>query len=85
MIIINGIKEMLDMNTVRMPKYKDVLTTGQVSRICNVAPRTVCKWFDSGQLRGYRIPGSRDRRIPLAELIRFMKAHNMPTKMFCVE
>lgn len=62
-----------------MPKRKDVLTTGQVAQICQVAPRTVTKWFDSGQLKGYRIPGSRDRRIPTSELIRFMKAHNMPT------
>ena len=58
---------------------KDVLTTGQVAQICHVAPRTVTKWFDTGQLKGYRIPGSRDRRIPANELIRFMKAHNMPT------
>jgi len=62
-----------------MQKKKDVLTTGQVAQICNVAPRTVTKWFDSGQLKGYRIPGSRDRRIPTSELIRFMKAHNIPT------
>ncbi|MGA2500744.1 MAG: response regulator [Tepidisphaeraceae bacterium] len=59
-------------------KMKDVLTTGEVARICNVAPRTVSKWFDSGALRGYRIPGSKDRRIPLSQLIRFMKHHNMP-------
>lgn len=62
-------------------KRKDVLTTGQVSRICNVAPRTVCRWFDSGRLRGYRIPGSKDRRIPIFELTRFMKAHNMPMEL----
>lgn len=62
-----------------MQKRKDVLTTGQVAQICNVAPRTVTKWFDSGQLRGYRIPGSRDRRIPTNELVRFMKAHDIPT------
>lgn len=61
-----------------MPKRKDVLTTGQVAKLCNVAPRTVSKWFDSGQLRGYRIPGSKDRRIPVAQLIGFMKAHGMP-------
>ena len=60
-------------------RKKDVLTTGQVAQICNVAPRTVTKWFDSGQLCGYRIPGSKDRRIPLNELIRFMKAHDIPT------
>ena len=57
---------------------KDVLTTGEVAKICNVAPRTVSKWFDTGVLKGYRIPGSKDRRIPLNQLIRFMKQHNMP-------
>jgi len=55
-----------------------VLTTGEVAKICHVAPRTVTKWFDSGQLRGYRIPGSRDRRIPLAQLLAFMRAHGLP-------
>jgi excisionase family DNA binding protein len=62
-----------------MAKGKNVLTTGDVAKICNVAPRTVSKWFDSGQLKGYRIPGSKDRRIPVAELVRFMKVHNIPT------
>lgn len=57
---------------------KDVLTTGEVAKICNVASRTVSKWFDSGQLRGYRIPGSKDRRIPVANLIKFMKSHGIP-------
>jgi excisionase family DNA binding protein len=61
-----------------MAKGKNVLTTGDVAKICNVAPRTVSKWFDTGQLKGYRIPGSKDRRIPVSELIRFMKANNMP-------
>ena len=61
-----------------MDKKRDVLTTGQVAKICNVAPRTVSKWFDSGQLRGYRIPGSRDRRIPLDQLVRFMRVHGIP-------
>ena len=60
------------------PKVKDVLTTGEVAKICSVAPRTVSKWFDSGALHGYRIPGSKDRRIPLNQLIRFMKQHGMP-------
>jgi excisionase family DNA binding protein len=59
-------------------KLKDVLTTGEVAKICSVAPRTVSKWFDSGALHGYRIPGSKDRRIPLNQLIRFMKQHGMP-------
>lgn len=57
---------------------KEVYTTGEVAKICNVAPRTVSKWFDSGQLKGYRIPGSRDRRIPASELQRFMRQHGIP-------
>ena len=61
-----------------MAKGKNVLTTGAVAKICNVAPRTVSKWFDNGRLKGYRIPGSKDRRIPVNELVRFMKANDMP-------
>ena len=57
---------------------KKVFTTGQVAKICKVAPRTVSKWFDSGRLRGYRIPGSQDRRIPREQLIKFLKEHGMP-------
>lgn len=61
-----------------MATGKTVLTTGEVAKICKVAPRTVSKWFDSGQLRGYRIPGSKDRRIPIEHLVRFMRSHGMP-------
>jgi len=61
-----------------MHKGKTVLTTGEVAKICNVAPRTVSKWFDSGQLKGYRIPGSKDRRIHVRDLHNFMRANNMP-------
>ncbi|MBX9656608.1 response regulator [bacterium] len=57
---------------------RKVFTTGQVAKICKVAPRTVSKWFDSGRLVGYRIPGSQDRRIPREHLIRFLKEHQMP-------
>ncbi len=55
-----------------------VFTTGQVARIANVASRTVSKWFDSGMLKGYRIPGSKDRRIPEVYLIEFLDANGMP-------
>ena len=57
---------------------RTIFTTGQVAKICKVSPRTVSKWFDSGRLRGYRIPGSQDRRIPREHLIRFLKEHGMP-------
>jgi excisionase family DNA binding protein len=61
-----------------MKPGKTVLTTGQVAKICCVAPRTVSKWFDEGHLHGYRIPGSKDRRIPLEALVKFMRANHIP-------
>ncbi len=55
-----------------------VFTVGEVAKICKVAPRSVSKWFDSGRLKGYRMPGSQDRRIPREYLIKFLKEHGMP-------
>ncbi len=66
------------MASTRTFNGRSVLTTGQVAEICHVAPRTVSKWFDAGRLGGYRIPGSRDRRIPVEQLLAFMQAHGMP-------
>ena len=57
---------------------KNVYTTGEVAKICDVTIRTVIKWFESGELKGYKIPNSRDRRIPREHLIAFMKKHGMP-------
>lgn len=56
-----------------------VFTVGEVAKICKVAPRVICKWLDSGRLKGYRIPGSQDRRIPREYLIKFLHEHGMPT------
>ena len=54
-------------------------TTGQAARICDVAPRTVSKWVDTGILKGYRLPGSKDRRVPRDVLLAFLEDHGMPT------
>jgi excisionase family DNA binding protein len=54
------------------------LTTGQVAKLCDVAPRTVSKWVDSGKLKGYRIPGSNDRRIIKGDLVTFMRQYHIP-------
>lgn len=57
---------------------RDIFTTTEVARFCDVSPRTVCKWVDAGRLPGYRVPGSQHRRIPRESLITFMKEHNIP-------
>ncbi len=57
---------------------KSVFTTGEVAEICNLSQQTVIRCFDSGRLRGYRVPGSRFRRIPRDALVQFMKEHSIP-------
>lgn len=59
-------------------KVKEVYTTGEVADICKVSQQTVIRCFDSGRLKGFRVPGSRFRRIPRDALVTFMKANNIP-------
>jgi len=58
---------------------KTVYTTGEAARICKVSQQTIIRCFDSGQLRGFRVPGSKFRRIPREALIKFMREHGIPT------
>jgi len=59
-------------------QIKTVFTTGEVAQICKVSQQTVIRCFDSGRLRGFRVPGSRFRRIPREALIAFMKENQIP-------
>lgn len=59
-------------------KDKKVFTTGQVAKICRVAPRTVSKWIDSGRLKGYRVPCSQDRRVTRMSLLSFLRDYEFP-------
>ena len=58
---------------------KTVFTTGEAAKICNVSQQTIIRCFDSGQLKGFRVPGSRFRRIPRDVLYKFMKENGIPT------
>ena len=58
---------------------KTVFTTGEAAKICKVSQQTIIRCFDSGQLKGFRVPGSRFRRIPRESLFRFMKDNGIPT------
>ena len=58
---------------------KTVFTTGEAAKICKVSQQTIIRCFDSGQLKGFRVPGSRFRRIPRDILYRFMKDNGIPT------
>ncbi|MEM6330059.1 MAG: response regulator [Planctomycetota bacterium] len=58
---------------------KTVFTTGEAAKICKVIQRTNNRCFDSGQLKGFRVPGSRFRRIPRDQLYAFMRDNGIPT------
>lgn len=55
-----------------------VFTSGEVAVICGVSPDTVARWFDTGQLDGYRLGPGGDRRIPYDALRKFMLNHGIP-------
>ncbi len=58
---------------------KTVFTTGEAAKICKVSQQTIIRCFDNGTLKGFRVPGSRFRRIPRDQLYQFMKDNNIPT------
>ena len=57
---------------------KTIFTTGEAADICKVSQQTIIRCFDSGRLKGFRVPGSRFRRIPRDALLAFMRDNQIP-------
>jgi len=57
---------------------KDLFTTGEAAEVCRISQQTIIRCFDSGRLEGFRVPGSRFRRIPRRSLIKFMRDNHIP-------
>ncbi len=73
---LNGARQrMAEQSEIR---GKQVFTTGEAAEVCQVSQQTIIRCFDSGRLQGFRVPGSRFRRIPREELVRFMKDNDIP-------
>ncbi len=68
-MVTNHVSNLLD---------KQVFTTGEAAEVCKVSQQTIIRCFDAGRLGGFRVPGSRFRRIPREELIRFMRDNDIP-------
>lgn len=60
-----------------MKKVKDLFTTGEAAEICKVSQQTIIRCFDAGKLEGFRVPGSKFRRIPRESIIKFMRENNI--------
>ena len=58
---------------------KEYLTTGQAAKMCKCSQQTIIRCFDDGKLKGYRVPGSRFRRIPREHLLAFIREYGLPT------
>ncbi len=56
----------------------DAFSTGDVARITRSSIQMVIKWLDKGMLKGWRVPGSKFRRVNYSDLRRFMVAHQLP-------
>lgn len=54
-----------------------IFSTFEVGKICGVFHTTVIAWVNKGKLKAHLTPGGH-RRIPLADLIDFMKRFDMP-------
>ena len=59
-------------------RRKAVYTTGEAAEICRLSQQTIIRCFDSGQVTGFRVPGSKFRRIPHANLLKFIKDNHIP-------
>lgn len=71
----NGSKDLAEI------AQKKVFTTGEAADMCKVSQQTIIRCFDSGRLNGFRVPGSRFRRIPREDLVRFMTENDIPCEM----
>jgi len=59
-------------------RQKAVYTTGEAADVTRLSQQTIIRCFDNGQLQGFRVPGSKFRRIPRDALVKFMTEHNIP-------
>lgn len=57
---------------------RTIFTTGQAAKVAGKSSAFIRKAFDSGRLKGYRIPGSSVRRIQREHLIQFLKDNDLP-------
>ncbi|HDM09718.1 MAG: response regulator [Deltaproteobacteria bacterium] len=56
---------------------EEILTVYKASKYCNVSPKTIINWIESGHIRAYKTVGGH-RRIKREDLIDFMKNQGMP-------
>ena len=56
---------------------EDVLTVFQAGQKCNVSPKTIINWIESGHIKAYKTVGGH-RRINRTDLVAFMHKQGIP-------
>ena len=56
---------------------EDVLTVFKASQFCNVSPKTIINWVESGHIKAYKTVGGH-RRINRSDLLAFMHKQGIP-------
>lgn len=54
------------------------LTTGDIAKMCDVNLRTVIRWIDRGDLKGFKLPGRGNNRVQVEDFVHFLNEHGMP-------
>lgn len=58
------------------------LTTGEIAKICDVNQRTVMRWIERGDLKGFKLPGRGNNRVLEEDFVAFMEERGMPVPAF---
>lgn len=56
---------------------KQAITIGAAAELCEISGASIRRWLDAGQIEGYRIPGSKHRRVYRDSLAAFLVANGM--------
>jgi excisionase family DNA binding protein len=56
---------------------EEIMTVFKASKYCNVSPKTIINWIESGHIKAYKTVGGH-RRIKISDLEAFMKNQGIP-------
>jgi len=56
---------------------EEIMTVFKASKYCNVSPKTIINWIESGHIKAYKTVGGH-RRIKISDLEAFMKKQGIP-------
>lgn len=60
-------------------KNPKILSSGDLAHFLGCAPRTACNFAEKGLLKCHRLPGSKDRRFYLEDVLTFAREHDFMT------